>query len=317
MTSRADAPAERILRLAAYASDKARHHETITLTDIVDDVPGYECAAARDEHGLIVSEGSEWETVRKRLTRDIADLREHWGIRLEYDDADHSYGLAPPFLTTAERRELVAAAGAVAIEGPPGAHPGDVGAAVDDSTALVVVRLHELVAELRDAMRARVAVSYRYEGRMRNVEPYALGMWRNRWYLAGRDRDADGLRRFRLDRIEDDGGGPVTRTADTYEIAPEFDDEHAFDLDPNVWGPDPVVRARVRVGRDHVDAFLAELGGTVVAAEGDVAFVELDVREYRSFRTRLLAFRGAAVVLEPPELVAVVRDHLAQLAGAR
>ena len=84
-----------------------------------------------------------------------------------------------------------------------------------------------------------------------------------------------------------------------------------------MWGPDPCVRARVRVGRDHVDAFLAELGGAVVETDTEHAFVELDVREYRSFRTRLLPFRGAAVVLEPPELVAVVRDHLAQLARTR
>ena len=317
MTSRADAPAERILRLAAYASEKARHHATITLTDIVDDVPGYESSAPRDEHGSLISEGPEWETVRKRLTRDISDLHEHWSIRLEYDDGEHYYRLAAPFLTVAERRALVAAAATVSIEGSPGAHPGDVGAAVDDSTALVVVRLHELVAELRDAIRARVAVSFRYEGRLRHVEPYALGMWRNRWYLAGRDQDADGLRRFRLDRIDADGSTAITRSTETYAIDPGFEHERAFDLDPNVWGPDPCVRARVRVGRDHVDAFLAELGGAVVETDTEHAFVELDVREYRSFRTRLLAFRGAAVVLEPPELVAVVRDHLAQLARTR
>jgi hypothetical protein len=35
-----------------------------------------------------------------------------------------------------------------------------------------------------------------------------------------------------------------------------------------------------------------------------------------SFRNRLLLFRGAAVVLDPPELVRVVRDHLLALASA-
>jgi hypothetical protein len=101
-------------------------------------------------------------------------------------------------------------------------------------------------------------------------------------------------------------------------VPTDFDADTAFDLDPNSWGTDPLVRARVRVSRDHLDAFLAELGGTVVepvpGSDASLAVVELDVREYTSFRTRLLAFRGQAVVLEPPELVDVVRDHVRALA---
>ena len=36
-----------------------------------------------------------------------------------------------------------------------------------------------------------------YEACERHVQPYTLGMWRNHWYLAGRDLDRDTLRRFR------------------------------------------------------------------------------------------------------------------------
>ena len=69
---------------------------------------------------------------------------------------------------------------------------------------------------------------------------------------------------------------------------------------------------------DHVLAFRRELGGAVVTQETDGdAVVELDVRHYESFRNRLLAFRTNAVVLAPPELVAIVRDHLAALAESR
>lgn len=308
-------PAERILRLAAYAAHECADGSEITLTDIVDGV-GYPTDAARDEHGQLISGTTEWETVRKMVQRDLADLHKFWGIRVEYDDVAHSYCLAPPFLTPEERRALLAAVATVAVQGAPDGEPGDLGATLDDRRALVVLRLHHLVATLRAAIGDRRAVKFGLYGATRHVQPYALGMWRNRWYLAGHDLDRGTLRRYRLDRV--DPGEPtiaVVGPEHTYEIPDDFDVDGAFDLDPNAWGQDPALLARVRVGIDHVDAFRSELGGEVVQSDGRTAVVELDVRHYQSFRDRLLAFRGSAVVLEPPELVAVVRDHLAALAG--
>jgi proteasome accessory factor B len=142
-------------------------------------------------------------------------------------------------------------------------------------------------------------------------------MWRNRWYLAGYDLDRQMLRRYRLDRVDPgDTRIQAIGAEHAFEIPADFDVDAAFDLDPNVWGQDPALLARVRVGIDHVDAFRSELGGEVAESDGRTAVVELEVRHYQSFRDRLLAFRGSAVVLEPQELRAVVRDHLAALAGA-
>jgi proteasome accessory factor B len=310
-------PAERILRLAAFAADRCTDGAEITLTDIVDGV-GYPTDAPRDAQGQLRSGTTEWETVRKMVQRDLADLHTFWGIRLDYDEAAHSYRLAPPFLTPDERRALLAAVATVAVQGAPNAEPGDLGATLDDRRALVVLRLHHLVATLRAAIGERRAVTFGLYGVARHVQPYALGMWRNRWYLAGHDVDRDTLRRYRLDRI--DPGEPtiaVDGPAGVYEIPADFDADAAFDLDPNVWGEDPLVSARVRVGVDHVDAFRSELGGEGVESDGRTTVVVLDVRHYQSFRDRLLAFRGSAVVLEPPELVAVVRDHLLALTGER
>jgi predicted DNA-binding transcriptional regulator YafY len=146
-------------------------------------------------------------------------------------------------------------------------------------------------------------------------------MWRNRWYLAGLDAGTewspDSLRRFRLDRVETDRA-PVLAVepgTDAYAIPADFDPDAAFDLDPNSWGTDPLVRARIRVSPDHVDAFVDELGGDVLVEDG-ATFVDLDVRHYDSLRTRLLGFGTNAVVMSPPELVGLVRDHLAALAAS-
>jgi proteasome accessory factor B len=303
------------LRLAAFAGNRCGDGAEITLTDIVDGV-GYPTTAARDGHGELVRDTREWETVRKMVTRDLKDLREAWGIRLDYSESDHAYRLEPPFFSPAERQALLAAVETVSVEGAPDGQPGELGSALDDRGALVVLRLHVLVSTLRGAIEAREPVAFRLQGVTRHVHPYALGMWRNHWYLAGFDVDRGTLRRYRLDRIEE---GTPTITVDgapgAYAIPDDLDTESTFDLDPNSWGQDPLLHARVRVGIDHVDAFLSELGGQVVERDDDHAVIALDVRHYVSFRTRLLAFRGSAVVLEPPELVAVVRDHLAAVAG--
>ena len=259
--------------------------------------------------------------MRKRLGRDVADLHEHWGIELAYNEADHSYSLRAPYFTAPERAALIAAAATVAVEGVDVPVPGALGSAVGDDATQIVLRVHDLVSMLRTAIGTRTAVTFVHDGRTRRVEPYALGTWRTHWYLAGRDIDGGELRRFRLDRIERrDNADPVVldSTGGAYEVPDDFDVDAAFDLDPNVWGTDPLLRASVYVRGDHVLAFRRELGGTVVTqqADGD-AVLELDVRHYASFRNRLLAFRTNAVVLAPPELVAIVRDHLAALSESR
>jgi len=300
-------PTERILSLAAYADGRGA---PVSLEAITADVPGYEVDAP------LAAGTAEWETARKRLQRDLADLREHWGIDLAFDADVDGYVLAPPFLDRYERAALIAAAATVEVEGVAPGVPGAIGSAVDDTVAQIVVRVHALVAVLRGAMARHAAVTFTYDGAVRRVEPWALGTWRNRWYLAAHDPSCDALRRFRLDRIE-----PSTPTIavddepDAFTVPDGFDLDAAFDLDPNSWGTDAAMHACVRVERDHVDAFVVEMGGDITAQDARGAVVELVVREHQSFRTRLLSFGGHATVESPPELVALVTSHLRALAG--
>ena len=98
----AGSPAERVLNLAAYLN--ARAGRTVTLSTLTADVPGYDSPAARDDHGNLVAGTKEWETLRKKVARDLDDLREHWGIEVDHDPADNTYRLRPPFFTAEERR---------------------------------------------------------------------------------------------------------------------------------------------------------------------------------------------------------------------
>jgi predicted DNA-binding transcriptional regulator YafY len=300
--------AERILRLAAYL--EAHERDKVTLDDIRRDLAGYDDGT------------TEWEAARKKLQRDIKDLEEAWGIEVVYDEADHRYRLAPPFLSARERAALISAAAVVTVDGLQALERGAIGANVDDGAARVVVQVHALVTELRDAISTRTPVQFRYEGRDRVLEPWALGVWRNKWYVAGGDPTRDRImRRFRLDRIDSTVDPPLATAGNSqiYEIPDWFDLDKAFDFDPNSWGGDPPLDARVRVEADHVGAFVAELGGDEMARDDNHAWITFTVRHYESFVNRLLGFRGHAVVESPAELVALVRDHLAVTAssGAR
>lgn len=313
-------PTERILHLAAYL-DEHRHDE-VTLGDITRDVAGYDDGTApRDDWSRLVPDTKEHEAIRKKVQRDLGDLRDQWGIDAEYDDEAHCYRIAAPFLTARQRAALISAAAVVMVEGLTADEPGAIGSGVDDATARVVVQVHEHVRVLRDAIDSRTAVRFRHEGRDRVLEPWALGVWRGKWYVAGGDPLHDGaMRRFRLDRVEPAPGDArltAVGAADAFTIPDWFDLDKAFDFDPNSWGGDPPCAVRVRVTPDHVGAFVAEFGGEVVdprAADG--VTIALTVRHYESFRNRLFGFRGHAVVVAPPAMVALVRDHLAAVAGS-
>lgn len=312
-------PTERILQLAAYL-DQHRQDE-ITLSDITRDVGGYDDGTApRDDGGRLVDETPEWSALRKKVQRDLKDLRDQWGIDASYDERQHCYRLAQPFLTTRQRAALISAAAVVAVQGLSADEPGAIGSGVDDALARVVVHVHSLVASLRDAIDTRAPVTFRHEGRTRVLEPWALGVWRNKWYVAGGDPTLGReMRRFRLDRIESAGGMTSLEAAGapgSYEIPEWFDIDRAFDFDPNSWGSDPALETTVRVRTDHLGAFTDEFGGDVTDTLDGTATVTLTVRHRESFRNRLLGFRGHAVVVHPPEMVAMVRDHLAAVANA-
>jgi hypothetical protein len=89
-----------------------------------------------------------------------------------------------------------------------------------------------------------------------------------------------------------------------------FDSELAFDLDPNSWGHDPLLVARVEVDQDFGPSFISEFQGEVTSKSDEIWEVEFKVRHYQSTLVRLLAFREHARIVSPPPLQSLVQDHL-------
>jgi proteasome accessory factor B len=291
-------PAERILRLARYLDATPE----VTLEQVVDELDGYDASRT----GL--------PGLRKQLRRDLDTLEGSFGILVDYDPAAGVYRLQPPFFTEEQRRALIAAAATVAVDGLDEAAPGELGSALDDQGARVVVSVHRRVAELSEPIATRTPVRFRYHGRERTVEAYAMGAWRNRWYLVGFERERGRSTRYRLDRIDEVDGAPALVPAGEpgeYELPAGFDARAELRMDPNAWGHDPLVTARVRVDADHLGAFVQEFEPETV--EGDT--VAIAVRHHVAFLLRLLAFRDHVRLLGPPELVEALRAWLAPQAG--
>lgn len=298
-------PAERILNLAAYLKEKLP--SGVSIDDITANVKGYDPEQSRDQKGRLIGEGPEWEALRRKVRRDLEDLTTEWGIESEYDESNRLYRLRPPFFNLEERRELIAAASTIRIDGIDGV-AGQIGTGVNDLEAGTVVQVHPLVATLRDAMVDHQKVEFLYEETLRTLEPWALGKWRNSWYVAGWEPKNEAFRRYRLDRIS----GTISRVGpvEAFVVQDWFDSELAFDLDPNSWGHDPLLIARVEVDQDFGPSFISEFQGEVTSKSDEIWEVEFKVRHYQSTLVRLLAFREHARIVSPPPLQSLVQDHL-------
>ena len=122
---------------------------------------------------------------------------------------------------------------------------------------------------------------------------------------------------YRLDRIEDVDGQPAieaTGEPNSYVVPVDFQADDALVLDPNNWGHDAALDARIRVDKDWVPAFEREFNATVETNDDESAVLMLTVRHYESFRDRLLGYGTHAKLLEPPELVEMVRGWVGAIA---
>ena len=302
--SRVGTPTERMLCLAAYVVDRS---DGCSRADIERDVPGYR--------------GLSTDALEKQLQRDRSVVQQSLGINIEWSEPAQLYRIHPPYFTEKERTALIAAAAVVDVRGiGDSLGTTELGGAIAQDAARIVVRVHPQVVDLRDAIAARRRVQFGYHGRGRDLDPYAIGMWHNRWYLVGHDHDAHEIRKYRLDRIETGPEDPaITATGEpgSYTIPEDFDAAAALRMDPNAWGTDPPLVARVRVSRDQVPMFLGELTGRVESNDANFAVIAVEVRDYESFVIRLLGFGTGVLLLDPPELVERMRAWLApQVTGA-
>ncbi len=162
--------------------------------------------------------------------------------------------------------------------------------------------------ELFEAVRTRATATFSYrQGPPRLVAPVGLWFRFGHWYLVAWDLDREGVRTFRVDRIE----GDVTRgEAGAAEVPTgvEVDVEAALPDEP--WDADGDDRTEMRIRVDALEArrVADEVGADKVVRRLDDGSVELvlNVSSFSSIRSWVLGLRDHATVLEPPQF----RDEL-------
>lgn len=298
-------PLERSLSVARFFLEEGR---PITLKELMEALPEYH---AEKENSASKKFG---------IDRDV--LKDEARIDIVWSEEEQAYVLPRPFFTPAERRALVEAARAVALDGLDDVtDPHAVGAEVDARSAVVAVRVPAILDELQAFVGKRQVIEFTYSGTTRTVQPWRIGQWRDNWYLIALEVGGSKPKRFALDRI-----GPASPdevvvaigSAGAFVVPDDIDWDEQFSLDPNAWGPDPEIAVRIQIA-DALRPLLADAfdGWRPVERAGDDIIVEIPARHHESTIIRLLSFGTHLKVLGPPAFVDEVRAWLAPQAEVR
>lgn len=169
---------------------------------------------------------------------------------------------------------------------------------------------------LHDAMSRLRVVSFTYNGRPRELEPFGLLARSGWWYLVGNDRWVNAMRTFRVDRISTE---VVLLEGETFERPLDFDVRTSFPTDLKEL-PDSIDVggdiAKVRIDATDVNTVLGQYGTESLVerhSDGSATFV-IPCANVQAFEHWLLGFLDRAEVLEPAKLRQHVVEWLMALA---
>ncbi|WP_375498894.1 helix-turn-helix transcriptional regulator [uncultured Jatrophihabitans sp.] len=294
----------------------------LTAERIRDAVPGYEAA-----DGAKATD----EAFKRMFERDKAELRD-LGIPLEtgrnsHFDAEDGYRIRrrdyelPPIEFDAAEAAAVGLAARLwqsATLGEPArqaliklrAAGTDVRASDAPGAVPQLDASDPSLPPLLTASRSATVVQFDYtkpgaaQPETRTLEPWGVLSWRKRWYVAGFDRDRGEPRSFRLGRI--------TGTVRTVGEPGGFERPEHVDLPRLVTGIKP---ERDRVALVEVTGAGAGQLRRIAQSERD-GLLTIDFTD-TEWLARIIAGSGsAALVLEPPDLVAAVIARLRAVAAA-
>ena len=161
---------------------------------------------------------------------------------------------------------------------------------------------------LHEAMSRLQVVTFTYNGRARELEPFGLLARSGWWYLVGNDRSVDAMRTFRVDRISSD---VVLLEGETFERPADFDVRTSFPADLKEL-PDSIDVggdiAKVLIDATDVNTVLGQYGSESLVerhSDGSATFV-IPCANVQAFEHWLLGFLDRAEVLEPAKL----RQHV-------
>jgi len=308
---------ERLERLINLTATLLATPRPLTLDELADRLePGYpeDLAARRRQFER------DKETLRDLGVPIAVENVDAFGNDLGYRIHPDDYYLPDPGLDAGERAALHLAVTAVDVGGS--VDPLDalrkLGGAEGEGAgqALATFEVTPHLGVLFDAVARHAVVTFSYRGERRALEPYGILHRFGHWYVVGRDRDREGPRAFRVDRLD---GAPEVGPADGFVAPPGVDPNDYLSSDPLTYGDDQPIAARVLVDAARSSLVIDALGEDAVVEQRDdgSVVVALAVVNRDAFRTFVLDLLDHAEVLEPPELRAEIVAWLTELAGDR
>ena len=173
----------------------------------------------------------------------------------------------------------------------------------DDEAVAARVALLEGAVSRRKRVRFDYYSISRDEISTREVEPYALSLLDGSWYLSGRDVGREGLRQFRLSRVQSRIVFATKRDGADFDVPDDFDRSLAGPRAPWQLG-EPDRTARIGVPRHTFDAARASYGEAVsLREEGGVAVLVTRYSGERQLAGWILSLGTEAEVLSPDSLM--------------
>ncbi|MBR9990557.1 MAG: WYL domain-containing protein [Gemmatimonadetes bacterium] len=185
--------------------------------------------------------------------------------------------------------------------------------------------LSDRLRTISDALLARKRVTFRYHGiyrgdeTSRDVDGYGLLFQHGNWYLIGRDNDRNGIRVFRVGRMDDVAANTRSPNSEDYTIPDDFQlgdfvGRQAWEL-----GEEEEQAVRARVQFRFPLSLWAERNehGTLESRGPDGSAIRaFTVHQVNPFLRWLLTLQGEAEVLEPASLKQELRTLAQTIAVA-
>ncbi len=305
---------ERLLKLIAVLLDSTR---PLSAEDIRENVEGYP---------------DDKVAFRRAFERDKDEIRE-MGVPLKvvpipatdppldgYLIPADEYYLADPGLEPEELAALHLASMAVRFEGSANAEAlwklGGQGFADDDSRpdvdSIASVPVDPRLSRLFGAITAGTPVSFEYRDETRTMEPARLDFQRGRWYLTGHDRDRDGERNFRLDRID----GDITIVGEPGDVTRRPERAGRRIVTWEMGDGDPVMVV-LRIDASHAGWAQRQMHGDaeIVTEDDGAILATLPVKNEEAVRSFVLDFLEHAEVVSPPDVRQRTIDWLEAIAA--
>ncbi|MCB1257586.1 MAG: WYL domain-containing protein [Microthrixaceae bacterium] len=229
----------------------------------------------------------------------------HEASKAGYTIDERRYSLKDPGFTPEELAALQLARAAVMFEGIAVGEVegtfrklGGVEASSEESGAVGSIPLSETMTLLFGAINERRVLAFAYGEALRSVRPLTLEFDRGRWYLGAFDIDREGMRNFRVDRID----GEIT--SGPPDAFPAENSISTLVTAPWAAGTGDVVTTRILVDKEPAQATLMEYADLRIVEQRDDAsvVVEADVRSLSGLYAFMAGLLERAEILEPDSI---------------